>query len=93
MSVFSAPGSFGDEFSCIRKGLGNIHLSSVLCSAGDHTIWTSPRMRSEGFLFMSAGLGVELCLPTVVLRSPPFASMAPFAAGPVRMKEENKFRW
>lgn len=37
-------------------------------SAIIQSIWTSPRMRSEGFLFMSADLGVELCLPTVVLR-------------------------
>ena len=41
--------------------------TSLNSSAGDHTLWTFPRMRSEGFLFMSAGpgLGVELCLPTV----------------------------
>lgn len=98
--MFCAPGSFGDEFRCIRKGLGNIHLSSVLLrsnamsrflqkSAIIQSIWTSPRMRSEGFLFMSADLGVELCLPTVVLRAPPFASTPPFPT--VRMKEENKF--
>ena len=59
---------------------------SLNSSAGDHTIWTSPQMRSEGFLFMSAGLGVELCLPTVVLRAPPFASTPPFPT--VRMKEK-----
>ena len=64
---------------------------SLNSSAGDHTIWTSPRMRSEGFLFMSAGLGVELCLPTVVLRALPFPSTPPFPT--VRMKEENKFLW
>ena len=33
-------------------------------------------MRRERFPFLSGGLGVELCLPTVVLRSPPFASLA-----------------